>query len=506
MWKVTTLEARTSITGAVDTDLIAVFQDGGKKAIPPHGPYAGMVEKLRKGDAFSARAGSVQFARFTGKNRAENSLLVGMGAAAELTEEKVRQAGGSAWSKLVAEKVKNVVVHVDTLFAAKGLKRELAHVGLARAFAEGLVLGAYQFNKHKSKVENPYLGPSKVTFLTEDKSLKQHLDQELEEVRAVAESVTITRDWSNEPSNVGTPQYYANEARRLAKQYGLKCKVLSEAECAREKMGLFLAVGNGSERDGCVVVLEYAPKGVKNPKTIALVGKGITFDSGGISLKPGAGMEQMKHDMTGAATVMGAIALASMWGVSNRIVAIMAFTENMPSGRATQPGNIVKARNGKTVEINNTDAEGRLILADVLDYAHDFKPDAILDIATLTGAVSVALGKQCCAVLGNDDQLVESVRRAGEINGERTWQLPLWDEYFEDMKSDAADMKNIGPDGNGGTIRGAIFLKQFIKKDMPWVHLDIAATAWNLSHLPYFPKKGAAGIYVRTLAQFAADF
>ncbi|MCM2277722.1 MAG: leucyl aminopeptidase [Oligoflexia bacterium] len=509
MRKLTTLEARTTSAGAVDVDVIAVFQDSGKKPIPPRSVYSGAVERLRRGDAFVARHGSTQFVRFGGKGSAESCLLVGFGAAAELTEEKVRSAGGNAWSRLVAEKCKTATIHIDTLFAAKGLPREPGHARLARAFAEGLVLGAYQFLKHKSSAksgDDGYAGPAKISFLTQEKALKKQLDTELGQVMDIAECVQVTRDWSNEPSNHGTPEFYAAEARKLAKQHGLKITVLTEADAAREKMGLYLGVGQGAEREGRIVVLEYTPKGVKNPKTIAFVGKGITFDSGGISIKPSARMEEMKHDMTGAATVMGATMLAARWGAPNRIVAIMAFTENMPDGKAIQPGNVITARSGKTVEVINTDAEGRLILADVLDYAQDFKPDAVLDVATLTGAVSIALGKQAAGILGNDDQLVESIRRAGEVNGERLWQLPMWDEYFEDLKSDTADMKNSANDGYGGTIRGAMFLKQFIRKGTQWAHVDIAATAWAVGHLSYIPKRGASGLFVRTLAQFATDF
>ena len=281
---------------------------------------------------------------------------------------------------------------------------------------------------------------------------------------------------------------------------------MTEAEAAKEKMGLFLGVGQGAQRERSFVVLEYVPKGVKKYKTIALVGKGVTFDSGGISIKPSMRMEDMKHDMTGAATVMGAIALAASWKVPHRVIAMMAFTENMPDGNAIQPGNVLTSRSGKTVEIINTDAEGRLILADALDYAQDSEPDVIVDVATLTGAVSIALGKQCCAVLGNNDHVMESLCRAGKSNGEKIWQLPLFDEYFDDLKSDCADMKNAANDSYGGTIRGAIFLKQFIKKEIPWAHLDIAAMAYNLGHVSYYPKKGASGAYVRTLAQFIADF
>ncbi|MEO5969980.1 MAG: leucyl aminopeptidase [Bdellovibrionia bacterium] len=522
MNKLPLLEARLSSATGIDTNICAVFQDSAKKAISPKGAYSPAVEKLRKAGAFDAKHGAIQFLRFfdSGSSKvADNALLIGMGPSAELTEEKSRLAGGTVWAKLNAEKCKEVSVEVDSFVAASGIK-EADRARLMRAFAEGLVLSAYQFNKYKTKSEaksegklglksekgNNPPGPSQIVFVTQDKNLKSQLELELIQVTAIGEAVGVTRDWSNEPSNYGTPVYYANEAKRLAKQYGLKCKILTEQDAEREKMGLFLGVGQGAERESRIVVLEYSPKGVKNPKTVALVGKGVTFDSGGISIKPSMKMEDMKHDMTGAATVMGAMLLASSWEVPNRVVAVMAFCENMPDGNAIQPGNVLTSRSGKTVEIINTDAEGRLVLADVLDYAQDLKPDAIVDVATLTGAVSIALGKHCCGILGNDEALISAVRRAGEANGERIWELPLYDEYFDDLKSDYADMKNSANDSLGGTIRGAVFLKQFIRKGSMWAHLDIAATAWNLGHLSYYPKRGASGAYVRTLAQFIANF
>ncbi|MEK6579399.1 MAG: leucyl aminopeptidase [Bdellovibrionota bacterium] len=504
MFQIPKLEARTSHPSSFDLDIVAVYQDSGKKPIPPKGRYAGLVEKFKKNEAFQGAIGNAQFVRFSGKS-SENTLLVGMGLTTELTEEKIRQAGGFAFARLRAEKCRNLVVHVDTLVEARGLKSEMSPARMARAFAEGLVFPAYQFDSFKSKKsETPLL--AQITFLTAEKNIKAHLDAELLRVSVEAEAMWVTRDWSNTPSNYGTPEFYANEAKKLGKFAGLNVRVLTEAEAAREKMGLFLAVGQGAAREGRIVVAEYKPKNVRTPKTIALVGKGVTFDSGGISIKPAMRMEEMKHDMTGAATVMGAVLLAAKLKIQNRVIGIMAFTENMPSGNAVQPGNIITSRAGKTVEIINTDAEGRLILADALDFAHDFKPDVIVNVATLTGAVSIALGKQCCAIMGNDDALVESIRRAGEMNGERIWELPAWDEYFEDMKSDYADMKNSCNDSYGGAIRGGIFLKQFIRKGMPWAHLDIAATSSNISHVPYFPKRGANGLYVRTLAQFAEEF
>jgi leucyl aminopeptidase len=522
MNKLPLLEVRLTSATGLDTNICAVFQDSAKKAISPKGAYSATVEKLRKVGAFDAKHGAIQFLRFVFSEAAkgpENALLVGMGPSAEFTEEKARVAGGLAWSKIVAEKCKTVAVEVDSFVPSSGTKGA-TRTSFIKAFAEGLILSAYRFNKYKtkevsksetksgSKVEkrDSLMGPSQIVFVTQDKNLKALLELDLVQVTAMGEAVGVTRDWSNEPSNHGTPVYFANEAKKLAKEYGLKCTILTEKDAEREKMGLFLGVGQGAERESRIVVLEYSPKGTKSPKTIALVGKGVTFDSGGISIKPSMKMEDMKHDMTGAATVMGAMLLCSKLKVGNRVVAVMAFCENMPDGNAIQPGNILTSRSGKTVEIINTDAEGRLVLADALDYVQDMKPDAIVDVATLTGAVMVALGKHCCGILGNDDSLIQAVRRAGESSGERVWELPLYDEYFDDLKSDSADMKNSANDPLGGTIRGAIFLKQFIRKGSLWAHLDIAATAWNLGHVSYYPKRGASGAYVRTLAQFVANY
>ncbi len=486
-----------------DTTVIGIYQESNKKPIPPKGPYHSLVERFKnaENDVFNARNGAVQYLRFneTPGTQTPNTLLIGLGNEKELTDEKARQAAGHVISRSKSEKVRSLLIDADSLGAQKNKQ--------IKAFAEGLILAVYDFKKYQTTdlKKSPPSHLEKITFLTKNVKLKSFLEQELPKVQAIGEATLVTRDWSNEPSNVGTPDYYAAEAKKLAKQYGLKCTILTEQDAKKEKMGLYLGVGLGSEREGKIVILEHHPKAAK--KTVALVGKGITFDSGGISIKPSLRMEEMKHDMTGAATVMGAMILASKWKVKNRVIGILAFTENMPDGTAIQPGNILTSRSGKTVEVINTDAEGRLILADVLDYACDLNPNAIVDIATLTGAVGIALGKVCCAVLGNNEAIIKKIQSAGETHGERSWQLPLYDEYFEDMKSDCADMKNSVNDSYGGTIRGAIFLKQFIKKDIPWAHLDIAYTSFNASpYQSYLPKRGANGAYVRTLAQFAADF
>ncbi|MBI3535211.1 MAG: leucyl aminopeptidase [Deltaproteobacteria bacterium] len=465
------------------------------------------MEKFRKLPNFQPKSGTMQFLRFSSLRKdVENTLFVGLGVPNDLTHEKLRQAAGKAYAKLVSEKVKNVCILVDDF--KKVIKPKNLLVFL-RAFGEGFILASYEFKKYKKpeNKEHDHNSLENIVFLCTDTGLKNQLEKELSEVQAIGQAVNLTRDWSNEPSNIGTPEFYANQSKKLAQKYGLKCRILNKKDAQKENMGLFLGVGQGAEKEGFVVVLEYEPKGVKKHKTtIAFVGKGVTFDSGGISLKTALKMEEMKHDMTGAATVMGATVLASLWKSPNHIVSIMAFTENMPDGKAIQPGNILVSRSGKTVEVINTDAEGRLILGDALDFAQDFKPDVIIDAATLTGAVSIALGKHCCGVLGNDNAVISQLQKVGDSQGERIWQLPLYDEYFEDLKSNVADMKNATNDSQGGTIRAAIFLKQFIRKGTRWAHLDIASTATDLSHISYYPKKGSSGIYVRTLAKFAMEF
>jgi leucyl aminopeptidase len=485
-----------------DIDVIFVVQDAGKKPIAPQGPYRASVEKFRKNGAFVGKQGQITVIPFGGKGKSANAAFVGLGPLTELTAEKVRQAGGHTLTRLVAEKSSSAQILFDTLLDLKSLSDTDLFPG---AFAEGYALAAYKFDKYKidSKPKD-IVGPAKVTFVSKAKSMKTALAAALKDALVVAECVSVTRDWSNEPANFGTPEYFAREAQRLAKEYGVSCKVLGEKECAKEKMTLFLAVGQGSSRECKLVVLDYHPKGAK--KTIAFVGKGVTFDSGGISIKPSMRMEEMKHDMTGAATMMGAVLLAARRKVKNRVVTVLAFTENMPDGNAIVPSSVIMTRSGKTVEVINTDAEGRLILADALDYAQDFKPDVIVNAATLTGAVGVALGRHCAGLMSNDSALASEIFRLSNTMNERTWELPLYDEYFEDLKSDYADMKNSANDGMGGTIRGGIFLKQFIKKGTPWAHLDIAYTAQNMGQIPYFPKKGGSGMHVRMLAHFAAEY
>jgi len=317
----------------------------------------------------------------------------------------------------------------------------------------------------------------------------------------LAESQNLARELSNEPPNELPPAALAQAAERTAKEGGLKCRVLDVKELQRLKMGGILAVGGGSSNPPRVIVLEHnAPKRGARPKaTVCVVGKGITFDSGGLSLKPSGSMVTMKHDMSGAAAVVGILRAAALLSIPLHVVGVIGSAENMPSHTAYRPDDIITTMSGQTVEIGNTDAEGRIVLSDALYYANSqFKPQAIIDLATLTGACSVALGNWASAVLGSHERLVEALRRAGEATHERVWQLPLWPEHREFMRSQIADVKQVGG-RQGGTITAAAFLSYFVG-DTPWAHLDIAPTA-NTERASAYQPVGATGVGVRLVTE-----
>lgn len=315
-----------------------------------------------------------------------------------------------------------------------------------------------------------------------------------------AQAVARARTLAATPGNVLPPQALAEEAQKLANIHGFSCKVLDEQALADEGMGAMLAVGQGSCRPPRLVVLEHAPKGHEDEAPIVLVGKGITFDSGGISLKPSAKMEQMKSDMSGAAAVLATLAAVADEGVERRVVGLLACAENLPGGHASRPGDVVRAANGDSVEITNTDAEGRLVLCDALTYAQKYwQPAAVVDIATLTGACAVALGTGLAGVFGDDAALVERIKASGHVGGEEYWQLPLWRPYADKLKSEVADICHTGP-REGGAINAALFLQHFVSKDVRWAHLDIAGVDWMDSGNALCPA-GPTGFGARTLLE-----
>lgn len=344
-----------------------------------------------------------------------------------------------------------------------------------------------------------------VTLLTEEKKTHQKKwEAVLAETKTVTSSINFARDLVNEAPNILNSESYAKEIEKDAKKLkNVKVKVLGKAELKKEKMGMFLSVNAGSAYEPQLVHLTYTPaKATAKTKHIALVGKGLTFDTGGYSLKPGASMMNMKFDMAGSATVYAAFRAAVELQLPIKISCFLGMTDNAVNSLATMPDSIVTARNGKTVEILNTDAEGRLVLGDVVNYACDVNPDAIIDAATLTGAILVALGSEVCGLFSNNDKLAKDLLDSAKASDEYMWQLPIIDEHKNDMKSVVADLKNIGSVGNGGSAKGAAFIQAFLKNDIPWAHLDIAGVGDSQGHLPYCPNKGASGLVVRSLVNY----
>ncbi|MEW6056705.1 MAG: leucyl aminopeptidase [Bdellovibrionota bacterium] len=469
--------------------------------------YSPTVERLTKANEVSSKAGTSCLVRFGGVQGADHLLFVGLGTDKKGVNvlgalERLRRLGASVASKLLAEKIKTAVVYFDSfLMAEAGLSINADDA--AYAFNEGAGLAAYRFNKYISgqKDQKKKEEPLSLIFASTESSRLNAYKKGIERSEAMLTGAIICRDLSNEPSNELYPEAFARYAKKLATDYGLKCTILDEKAIERERMGLLYGVGQGSVKPPRLIVLEYNPS--KKTKTLAFVGKGITFDSGGISIKPSGRMEDMKHDMSGAAAVTGAIVSAALLKLKTRIITVVAAAENMPSGSAIQPGNILKSRAGKTVEITNTDAEGRLVLADALDYTQDMKPDYIIDLATLTGAAGITLGKSCSGLMGNDDGFNRIVKAAAAQSGERVWELPLFEEYFDDLRSEFADMRNSGDTPSHGTAKAAMFLLEFIRKGTRWAHLDIASIAYNVPGISYYPRKTSTGYGVRLLIELA---
>ncbi|MGM8226274.1 leucyl aminopeptidase [Cellvibrio sp. ARAG 10.3] len=364
----------------------------------------------------------------------------------------------------------------------------------ARQVAEALELSTYRFDKFKSQPSENGFAPTKLIFGCDKKQVTA-ATRGLETGKAIALGMNLARDLGNLPGNVCTPTYLANEAKRLARnQTKLTVKVLEEKQMKELGMHSLLSVAAGSDQPAKLIVLEYKG-GSKNDAPIALVGKGITFDTGGISLKPGAGMDEMKFDMCGAASVLGTFHALLELDLPMNVVGVIAASENMPNGNATKPGDIVTSMSGQTIEILNTDAEGRLVLCDALTYTERFKPRTVIDIATLTGACVIALGNHASGLYSNREELAQALLKAGQEANDRAWQMPLWDEYQKQLDSNFADMANIGG-REAGSVTAACFLSRFAKK-FAWAHLDIAGTAWKSGGA-----KGATGRPVPLLVQY----
>ena len=421
-------------------------------------------------------------------------ILVGAGKKAELTLDRVRQAAATASRRAMGagfETFARGIVSVPNSAADQ----------VAQAVTEGTILGTYRYEELKAIPPDQKRSLKAVTVVIADSKEKARIQEGVRRGQEIAEAVCWARDLVNRPSNKLTPRAMANEAKAAGRKFRFRVKVLAPAAMRRLGMNAILGVAQGSVEPAQFIILEYEGRGSRGKAPILFAGKGITFDSGGISIKPAAKMEQMKYDMSGGAAVLGAIRAIAALKLPVRVVGLVPATENLPSGSAQKPGDVIKTYSGKTVEVENTDAEGRLVLADALGYAQRFRPKAIVDLATLTGACIVALGHHAMGLMGNDPKWMGQVKEAGDRSGERTWELPLWPEYGEQIKSDVADLKNVGVDG-AGTITAGYFLKEFVGK-IPWVHLDIAGVAWSEAERGY-QVKGATGAGIRLLVELAS--
>jgi leucyl aminopeptidase len=484
----------TTAPAKVNADVLVVPVFSGR-VLGPGGKaldaaLGGTLEAFMAEAGFEGKAEEI-LAVPAGNLGAKAALLVGLGDRKSVSADRLRRAAAAVVRR--SPKAKTVATTLLDAVPSGGDR-----AAAAQALAEGAALGAYKFLRYKQKSDAPALERLVVLSKKED-AVQKGLDRGV----AVAAAVAWARDLVNEPAGAMTPIQLAEEARRAAEQGGLEYEVLDEVEIANQGLGGLLGVSLGSDQPPRLVKLTYTPKG-KSTGTVALVGKGITFDSGGLSLKTADGMETMKTDMSGAAAVIGAMSVLRAAGVSAKVIGFVPTTENMPGGRAIKPGDVLKIRNGKTVEVLNTDAEGRLILADGLSLAVEEKPDAIIDLATLTGACVVALGMKMAGLMGNDERWIGQVRGAADRAGEPIWPLPLPEEYRKDLDSEIADLKNITGTRGGGALTAGLFLSEFAG-DVPWAHLDIAGPARASGDDGYIAK-GGTGYGVRTLVEVLSTF
>lgn len=488
---------------AITTDVLVLGMYEGTTALKPEEQdldrqLEGQISELLAEGIFKGKESQVEMMFTRGRIPAKRILLLGLGKEDKLTGETLRKVAATALRQ--AEKVKALSLALPA-FGEDRL--EPNEVG--RCLNEGLIMGAYRFLAYK-KAEEDNGGEAtveKVLVNAADEGTMKELENGMHQGRILAEAVATARNLVNEPPNVMDPEAMARRAEIIAEQTGMNIDVLDREEMEKLKMGCFLGVTAGSVKPPKLVVLTYRGAEKETDEVIGLVGKGLTFDSGGISLKPGAGMDEMKGDMAGAAAVLAAMQAIGHLKIRANVTAVVGLCENMPSGTAYRPGDILTAMNGKTVEILNTDAEGRLVLADCLAYAQHLGVSRVVDVATLTGACVIALGNHATGSVSNDEAWQKSVAAAGEQAGEICWPLPAFDEYGEQLKSDIADLQNIGGK-EAGAVTAGLFLKAFVK-DIPWVHLDIAGTSYTKKPKAY-QAKGGTGVAVRTLTHLVKNF
>jgi len=496
------MKARTVEPIECKTDVLAVghFSDAAgldRIARELNAALDGAIERVIKLGDFRGKSGTIAVVYGSDKTAASRILLVGLGEKKKATLDTLRQAAAQAAKKSVAVKAGRLSIALHRAFRGR-----LGLDGMGRAMAEGVCFGSYRYDEFVTKDEDGRLDSLKVELVDADAARTRTLTKGMSAGLAIGRAQSYARTMANRPANVISPAALAEAAKKLAR--GLKnlaCTVFDEKQMAAKGMGGVLAVGSGSQNKPRFIVLKYTPTSrVKSGRpTVALVGKAITFDSGGISIKPANKMDEMKLDKTGGITVLGTMKAIAELALPINVFGIIPSAENLPSGSSYRPGDIITTFSGKTVEVQNTDAEGRMILCDALAYAVKQNCDVIVDIATLTGACRVALGKYMAGLMGNDDRLIKQLQQAADQSGEKVWPMPSGDEYAEEMKSKIADLKNIGSKF-GGACTAAAFLRQFVD-DKKWAHLDIAGVELY-ERANEFTAEGSSGFGVRLLATY----
>jgi leucyl aminopeptidase len=483
---------------AADVALVNLFEGverpGGTTAAADKA-LDGTISQLIAQGEIKGKFGELTLIHTWGKIAAPHLLVIGLGKPADFNLDKIRRLMAEACRFLRKKGIKRIASIIHGAGAAR-----IETQKSAQAIVEGTLLGLYIFNKHLTKpAENGEI--TELTLVERDETEISQLEEAVHRGKVVAEATNLARDLVNEPANFMTPNNLAQAALKIAQENQLECTLLNKDEMAELGMGGLLGVAQGSRQPPKFIILGYRGD-ESSSKAIGLIGKGITFDSGGISIKPSEGMAEMKGDMAGAATVISALKAIAQLKPKVNVVALAPATENLPGGAALKPGDIIRAMNGKTIEVSNTDAEGRLILADALSYARKNNFEPLIDVATLTGACRVALGDIYTGAFTNNQELLNQLREAAGEASELIWQLPMAEEYREQNKSEVADVKNTGG-RYGGAITAAQFLAEFAE-DTPWVHLDIAGTSYSEKEKGY-TLKGATGVMVRTLVNFATS-
>jgi len=491
---------KSSIKTAYPVVVIAATQEDkslGKKVKCLSDGAQAIATSAQKQGAFVGRNGEQFVSVLEDSSAAKNVLLAGLGKKGKVKAANLQAAVLCAVTKLGQLKVKKAAICVSS-FAEGKISIEQA----AQIVTETLNILDYKFDKYQEKSKKGDQAQlTDIDLVVSTASEKSQAERGRESGDSVGGGINFARELGDEPANMMTPNIFSERVKKMAAKEGIKYSVLKLADLKKQKMGAILGVAKGSAEPPCMVVLEKKVKGAK--KTICIVGKGVTFDSGGISIKPSKDMEKMKYDMQGASAAVSTMKAISKLKLKVNVVAITPLTENLPSSTAQKPGDICTALNGKTIEVINTDAEGRLILADALCYAQKFKPAAIIDLATLTGMCVYTFGDKCIGLMGNDRKLIDRITKTGTATGERTWELPMWDDYFDLIRSNVADIKNVSS-GFAGTITAGKFLEQFVG-DFPWVHLDIAGTAW-IEAPKLLIRKGATGSGVKLLYQLLKEW